>query len=802
MSLSQYRRACALLLVIVSALVLAVAVNGQTPANPVATQSPSPMTVSMEVGTTKAVAGMAFDKSSVKSEDSGAVDLDTAEKIKATKVGTVTFKATQGGANVEVTVKINKIKPTIVLTRTRPATDKLITSADGSAAVRVVSGDIYTLSVQHHGPDGDLFDAKFVVSAPSDPGAPLKFDQSSRAITFVDPPAAKKLVNAPPVDASLVISLEQDGTNHTLPFEIVEKPDNVSVDVPVVVHEDVSQQVNVIVTGTAGGTYQSSSAVSTSQYAYDCARVELKNADATPLSNATVSNGKLSIGRFDLKNTSAATAVLATLKIRCTAKVIDRNDTSHKSDDVSIKITPSGGSIRFVPPSMTITAGDSAQITAAAVDRLGGETQRPVVWSLVEPTEAATITQDASNTVTLVTVSDPVHLPSNGILKLRATVAATSDAPEITADLPVRIAFPTGFTFVRGSLEMIDAQTAHDLYGPATARDFFIAKITILNDLKDDPREHNAGASILVFSSSLAIGVNLEKNDGLTDVQRKQLREARTADDAIALKRSFEKQQGWRFHLPGRDSSPEADDPIWHPIEPEDLRVLGLPTAYPLQQSRLVPGPEGRSPKAAPIYTCDDVWYAEQAIDVSKGCPEGDAACVSRIRAEHDNAVAAARLRQLHYRPYPYDLVVKSFDPRDNRTARAITFRALTFAGALAAFVTGVPNFGASKQFIAVNEKFGNVLVPGLAALWPNLRETQRQNLITDTMHPIEEVPFGSSLTKVVFLPKYPFQGFRANTWFRISEICPFDFQVEVAVAPKRQPITPTTVGSPSAGAH
>jgi hypothetical protein len=759
----------------------------------------------MEVGTTKTVKGMTFDKSSVKNEEGGAVDLETAEKIKATKAGTVTFTATQDGIPVSVTVKIIKIKPTILLTRTAPsttATDKLITLTDGSAPARVVSGDVYTLSVQHQGPDGDLFDAKVGPSLPSDLVAPLKFDKTSRSITFADPPAAKKLVNAPPVEASLVLSLEEDGTKHTILFEIVEKPDKVTVEVPAVIHEDVSQQVNVIVTGTAEGVHQLSSAVSASQYAYECSRVELTNADeSAPLSNATVSNGKLSVGRFDLNNTSVA-QVSATVKIRCSAKVIDRNDTLlNAAKDVAVKITPSGGSIRFTPPSMTIAAGDSARITATAVNRLNGETSRPVVWSLVEPTEAATITQDASNTVTLVTVPDPAHLPSNGILKLRATVAATSDAQEIIAELPVRIAFPTGFTFVRGSLEMIDAQTAHDLYGPATARDFFIAKITILNDLKDDPREHNAGASILVFSSSLAIGVNLEKNDGLTDVQRKQLREAKTADDAIALKRGFEKQQGWRFHLPGRDSSPEADDPIWHPIEPEDLRILGLPTAYPLQRSRMVPQPEGSSSTAAPIYTCDDVWYAEQAVDLSKACPEGEPACASRVRAEHDNAVAAARLRQLHYRPYPYDLVVKSFDPRDNRTARAITFRALTFAGALASFVTGVPNFGASKQFIAVNEKFGNVLVPGLAALWPNLRETQRQNLITDTMHPIEEVPFGSSLTKVVFLPKYPFQGFRANTWFRISEICPFDFQVEVAVSPKRQPITPTTtVSTPPAG--
>jgi len=96
-----------------------------------------------------------------------------------------------------------------------------------------------------------------------------------------------------------------------------------------------------------------------------------------------------------------------------------------------------------------------------------------------------------------------------------------------------------------------------------------------------------------------------------------------------------------------------------------------------------------------------------------------------------------------------------------------------------------VPNFGASNEFIAVNEKFGNILVPALGVLWPSLKETQRQNLVSDTMHPIEEIPYASSLTKVIFLPKYAFQGFKSGYWFKISEICPYNFHVQVAITRK-----------------
>lgn len=56
-------------------------------------------------------------------------------------------------------------------------------------------------------------------------------------------------------------------------------------------------------------------------------------------------------------------------------------------------------------------------------------------------------------------------------------------------------------------------------------------------------------------------------------------------------------------------------------------------------------------------------------------------------------------------------MVVKSFDPRDAPSGRSWTFRALTFAGSVASFLTGVPNFNASNELIAVNEKFGNILV-------------------------------------------------------------------------------------------
>jgi hypothetical protein len=49
-------------------------------------------------------------------------------------------------------------------------------------------------------------------------------------------------------------------------------------------------------------------------------------------------------------------------------------------------------------------------------------------------------------------------------------------------------------------------------------------------------------------------------------------------------------------------------------------------------------------------------------------------------------------------------------------------------------------------------------------------------------MKPIEEIPYGSDITRVIFIPKKPFRGLIRGHETRISEICPFFLKIEVAV--------------------
>ena len=76
-------------------------------------------------------------------------------------------------------------------------------------------------------------------------------------------------------------------------------------------------------------------------------------------------------------------------------------------------------------------------------------------------------------------------------------------------------------------------------------------------------------------------------------------------------------------------------------------------------------------------------------------------------------------------------------------------------------------------------------MIPGLEKLFPNLKELHRQNIVSQAMKPIEEIPFGSDITRVIFVPKKSIEGLIIGHKSRISQICPFYFKVKVAIVTK-----------------
>jgi len=139
----------------------------------------------------------------------------------------------------------------------------------------------------------------------------------------------------------------------------------------------------------------------------------------------------------------------------------------------------------------------------------------------------------------------------------------------------------------------------------------------------------------------------------------------------------------------------------------------------------------------------------------------------------------------LTYRPYMFEMMVNTVDRREDRGPRGRVLKALGGIGTLGSFVTSVAVPGAQSDWPLGLDKFSNLFIPGIEKLWPSLKETNRQNLVSQTMKTIEEIPFGSDLSRVLFFPKHPFTGLVRNYETRIIQICPYHFKIEVAVITK-----------------
>jgi hypothetical protein len=144
------------------------------------------------------------------------------------------------------------------------------------------------------------------------------------------------------------------------------------------------------------------------------------------------------------------------------------------------------------------------------------------------------------------------------------------------------------------------------------------------------------------------------------------------------------------------------------------------------------------------------------------------------------------------YRPYTFEMMVNTVDRRDERSTRSIIFKILSGFGTAASLATTIPGVKSGVEadsglanFQLFLDKYTNLLLPAAERLFPSMKETHRQNIVAQAMKPIEEIPFGSDITRVLFIPKKEIHGLVRGHDIRISEICPFYFSIEVAVVQK-----------------
>ena len=336
--------------------------------------------------------------------------------------------------------------------------------------------------------------------------------------------------------------------------------------------------------------------------------------------------------------------------------------------------------------------------TVSIKDSLGAAMPNiPVTWTYSDAASQECL-KIVSQGNTDVTVQGIKPCP---IASLTATPAASTGLDPVTLTLAVRDATPTGFAPLQIRIDLLDLQTAKDLFGRRAADEFFISKIRLFNKLKNQNGEY--GDSILVYSESLEVRVQLEMRD--------------------------KKGGDWKA-IPTGSKDDNNQDTFYS--------LFGSPEPFP-------PDVKGTPP-------CQD--------------------------NPQKNFVA-------RYRPYTFDIVANTHDRRDERSTRSRILSAANGLSSLASFVTTVAVPGPSNDTILGLDQFKGLLIPSFEKLFPSLKEVQRQNIISMVMRPLEEIPFGSDVTRILFIPKGKLYGMIPGKVFRIGGVSTLGACAEVGIVKK-----------------
>ena len=351
-----------------------------------------------------------------------------------------------------------------------------------------------------------------------------------------------------------------------------------------------------------------------------------------------------------------------------------------KTVSLPINIRLAAKNISFGSQKSVVFLGRRETFTISIRDTLGTSIpEAPVTWTLADAASRAClrIVNQENNQVTVEGIQT---------CPTAALTATSVTDPTVTNSLPlsVRDPSPSGFAPLRIRIDVLDSQTAKDLFGKKAADEFFISKIRLFNSLKNQSGEY--GDSILVYSESLEIQVQLEMKN----------------------------KKG------GGD---------WEPL--------------------LQKGSQGTSFR--------DLFGDPDKADIPKGNP----ACEEKPQP---NFVT-------RYRPYTFDIVANTHDRRDERSTRS---RILTLANglsSLASFVTTIAVPAPGNDTRLGLDQFKGLLIPSFEKLFPSLKEVQRQNIITMVMRPLEEIPFGSDVSRILFIPKGKLYGMAPGKIFRIGGV-------------------------------
>lgn len=434
-----------------------------------------------------------------------------------------------------------------------------------------------------------------------------------------------------------------------------------------------------------------------------------------------------------------------------------------------VLVVATGAYMQFEPPTQPLLPGGSARIEAYFRDRSGArdESYHVTDWKVASQYEKYVALAKEGNVVTVIRLDDVLEdedeaeeteqtaaenrrraAGARGTQTQAAKRAATERArrlrrarrpsvipilaearstanPDLTihGTAYVQLREITKFQPLSVKLNVMDDTTAKDLYGGVAASEYYILMVRLFNDLRDDETKRYTGASIIVYSGSVEVAVNLEKQ---YDEKSK----------------SIKKKSGNSSSTPNSKDSYVADGK-WYELDPvADLHDAFADTSYTTKN----PSPDETALPFGSDPVCEDT---------------------------------------ITYRPLMFEMVVNTADRREGRSLRSKVFDTLELVGLGTSFSSAIRFPRPGRDLPIISDRFTNLLVPGLEKLFPSLQEQHRQNIVSQVMKPLEEVPFGSDVTRVLFIPKRPLRGIMPDHKVRISQICPYYFKIKVAIVDK-----------------
>lgn len=486
-----------------------------------------------------------------------------------------------------------------------------------------------------------------------------------------------------------------------------------------------------------------------------------------------------------------------------TIKVTARNSKSSVcgKDDVSAEQTfvvlPSPGTLYVDPARSVLLPGSTLQLVATATRQDGLADMGALIdWSITSPSGIEKFISVAPSTGLNVTVighfkaADLNNPLFRNTIEIQATWRNAGEKGDPTstknANKPSVKAYITpqmvvDFRPIKVKLEPVDDRTAELLFGEGMRKEFYVMRIRLINNLRD---EHNVddplnprflGSSILVFSDSMEMAVSLEK-------------------------RFNKKSQSNDFKMPSQEEAKAQKDREQRIFDQEKRSYTYL------QDCSTITTPDDRGDREwVPVTArCDfegfldlNPEYRDYLDNLGKEQPSTGSAVSSIYSLQGSRPRPGGKLEvwepgddpgrlicrsDFFYRPYSFEIVLNTATVLEESSGRSLFFKIADGIGLLTSVVTSVAIPGKGSDLPRSLDKYRNIFVPGLQKLWKDMSDTHRQNLVNMTMKPIEEIPFGAELSKIVFFPRRPFTGFVRGHYTRIGQVCPYYFHATAAI--------------------